>query len=118
MVVGPVQVLTRCHDKYVIHIKSLVYGEESIIGFAADVNSLYLYCSGHLMPCSKDLLVINVKSFDQKRTPKFSKDVLKEKVSGFAHVNKAVSDELYNKFTEIGLLFIVQGIPDSNILRK
>ena len=70
MVVGPVQVLTRYHDKYVIHIKSLVYGEESIIGFAADVNSLYLYCSGHLMPCSKDLLVINVKSFDHKTNSK------------------------------------------------
>ena len=68
MVIGPAQVLTRYHNKYVTHTRSSVYGEESIIGYDADVNSLYLYYSGNLMPYSKDLLVINEKPFDQKRT--------------------------------------------------
>ena len=51
-----------------------------IIGY--DANSLYLYCSGDVMPCGKDTLVVNKNSFDQKRIVKFSKGVLKGKVLG------------------------------------
>ena len=63
-----------------------------IIGY--DANSLYLYCSSDVMPCSKDTLVVNKKSSDQKRIVKFSKDVLKGKVFGFAQVDIEVPDEL------------------------
>ena len=64
-----------------------MYGETSkltkgVIGH--DVNALYLYCSGDVMPCGKDTLVVNKKPFDQKRIAKFSKDVLKGKFLGFA----------------------------------
>ena len=38
------------------------------------------------MPCGKDALAVNKKPFDQKNIAKFSEDVLKGKVFGFAQV--------------------------------
>ena len=64
-----------------------------------DANSLYLYCSGDVMPSGKDAVVANEEPFDQNRIAKFSKDVLKEKVFGFTQVDIEVSDELYDKFS-------------------
>ena len=85
MVDGPAQILTRYHEKDITHIRSHVHGEKSkltkgIIGY--DANTLYLYCSNDVMPCGKDMLVVNKKPFDQKRNAKFSKDLLKEKILG------------------------------------
>ena len=118
MVGGPAHVFTRYHEKDITRIRSHVYGEKSrltkgIIG--SDANSLYLYYSGDVMPCGKDTLVVNKKPFDQKRIAKFSKDVLKGKVFGFAQVDIEVPDELYDKFSEISPLFVVQEIPDRDI---
>ena len=95
-----------------------MYGEKSkltkrVIGY--DANSLYLYCLGDVMPCGKDTLVVNKKPFDQKRIANFSKDVLKGKVFGFAQVDIEVPDELYDKFSEMAPLFVVQTIPDCDI---
>ena len=67
------------------------------------------------MPCGKGTLVLNKKPFDQKRIAKFSKDVLKGKVFGFAQVDIEVPDELYDKFSEMSPLFVVQEIPNCNI---
>ena len=69
MVGGPAQVFTRYHEKDTTRIRSHVYGEKSkltkgVIGY--DANVLYLYCSGDIMPCGKDTLVVNKKPFDQK----------------------------------------------------
>ena len=118
MVGGPAHVFTRYHEKYITRIRSHVYGEKSrltkgIIGY--DANSSYLYCSGDVMPCGKDTLVVNKKPFDQKRIAKFSKDVLKGKVFGSAQVDIEVPDELYDKFSEMSPLFLVQEIPDRDI---
>ena len=44
-----------------------------MIGY--DTDSLYLYCSGDVMPCGKDTLVVNEKLFDQMRIAKFLKDL-------------------------------------------
>ena len=54
-----------------------MYGEKGklikvVIGY--DANGLYLHCSGNVMPCGKDTLIVNKKPFDQKRIAKFSKD--------------------------------------------
>ena len=57
------------------------------------------------MSCGKDALVVNEKLFGQKRTAKFSKDVLKRKVFGFAQVDIKVPDGLYDKFSEMAPLF-------------
>ena len=46
---------------------------------------------------------------------KFSKDFLKGKVFGFAQVDIKVPDELYDKFSEMSPLFVVQEIPDRDI---
>ena len=118
MVGGPAQVFTRYHEKDITRIRSHVYEEKSkltkgVIGYDADAS--YLYCSGDVMPCGKDTLVVNKKPFDQKRIAKFSKDVLKGKVFGFAQVDIEVPDELYDKFSEMSPLFVVQEIPDRNI---
>ena len=55
------------------------------------------------------------KQFDQKRIEKFSKDVLKGKVFGFAQVDIEVPDNFYDKFSEMVLLLFVQEIPNCNI---
>ena len=67
------------------------------------------------MPCGKDTLVVNKKPYDQKRIGKFSKDVLKGKVFGFAQVDIEVPDKLYNKFSEMSPFFVVQEIPDCSM---
>ena len=109
MVVGPAQVFTRYHEKDITNIRSHVNGEKGeltkgVMGY--DANVLYLYCSGDLMPCDKDTLVVNKKPFDQKRIAKFSNDVLKGNIFGFAHVDK---------FSEMAPLFVVQEIDDRDI---
>ena len=118
MVGGPAQVFIRYHEKGITRIRSYVYKEKSkltkgVIGY--DANALYLYCSGDVMPCGKDTLAVNQKPFDQKRIAKFSKDVLKEKVFGFAQVDIEVPDGLYEKFSEMSLLFVVEEILDCDI---
>ena len=56
MVDGPAQIFTSYHEKDISRIRYHVYGEKrkltkSVIGY--DLNSLYLYCSGDVMPCGK-----------------------------------------------------------------
>ena len=67
------------------------------------------------MSCGKDTFVVNKKLFDQKRIAKFSKDVLKVKVFGFAQVDIEVPNEVYDKLSEMAPLFVVQEIPDRDI---
>ena len=117
MVGGPAQVFTRCMKK-TSHARPHLYEEKSkltksIIGY--DANRLYFYCSGDVMPCGKDTLVVNKKLFDQKRIVKFSKDVLKRNVLGFAQVDIEVPEQLYDKFSEMLPLFVFQEIPDRDI---
>ena len=47
-----------------------------------------------------------------------SKDVLKGKVFGFAQVDTEVPDELYDKFSEMSPLFVVQEIPNRDTLEE
>ena len=79
-----------------------------------DANAL-LYCSCDVMPCGKDTLIVNKKLFDQKRIAKFSKYFLKGEFIGFAQVDIEVPDELYDKFSQMAPLFVVQEIPDCDI---
>ena len=56
MVGGPAQIFTRYHEKDITRIRPHMYGEKSkltkgIMGYAA--NSLYLCCSGDVMPYGK-----------------------------------------------------------------
>ena len=64
---------------------------------------------------SKNALVVNKKPFDQKRIAEFSKESLKGNFFGFVQVDIEVPDELYDKFSETSLLFVVQEIPDRDI---
>ena len=70
------------------------------------------------MPCGKDGLAVNKKPFDQKKISKFLEDVLKGNVFGFAQVDIEVPHELYDKFSEMSPLFVVQEIPDRYIPEK
>ena len=118
MVGGPAEVFTRYHEKNITRIRFHVYGEKDklikvVIGY--DANGLYLYCSGNVMPCVKETLAVNRKPYHQKRIAKFSKDILKRKVFGFAQVDIEVPDKLYDRFSEMPPLFVVQEIPDCTI---
>ena len=61
---------------------------------------------------------MNKKPFYQKRIAKLSKDVLKGKVFGFAQVDIKIPDELYDMFSEMTPLFVVQEIPDRDMHDK
>ena len=118
MVGGPAQVFTRYHEKDITRKRFHVHGKKDkltkgIIGY--DANVLYLYCSGNVMPCGKDTLNVKKKPYNQKRIAKFSESVSKGKVFGFAQVDIEVPDELYDKFSEMPPLLVVQEIPDHNI---
>ena len=67
------------------------------------------------MSCGKDTLNVKMKPYDQKRIAKFSQDVLKGKVFGFPQVGIEVPDELYDTFSEMSPLFVVQEIPARDI---
>ena len=115
MLGGPAEVFTRYHEKDITRIRFHVYGEKGkstrvVIGY--DANGLYLCCSGDVMPCGKDTLVVNKKPFEQKRITKFSKDILKGNVFGFLQVDIEVPDELYDRFSEMAPLLVVQEILD------
>ena len=115
MVGGPAQILTRYHEKDITRKRSHVHEEESkltkdVIGY--DANVLYLNYSGDVITCGNDTLVVKKKSFNQKRIAKCSKEVLKGKVFGF---DIEVPDELYDKFSEMTPLFVVQDILDCDI---
>ena len=118
MVGGPAQIFTRYHEKDITRERSHVHEEESkltkdVIGY--DANVLYLNYSGDVITCGKDTLVVKKKSFNQKRTAKFSKEVLKGKVFGFAQVDIELPDELYDKFSGMAALFVVQDVLDCDI---
>ena len=66
-----------------------------------------------MMRC-KDALAVTKMSFDKKNA-KFSRDILKGKVFGFAQIDIEVPGELYDKFSEMSPLFVVQEIPDCDI---
>ena len=122
MVGRPVQVfITRYNEKDTTRTRSHVYIEKrklakGVIGY--DANALYLYCSGDVMPYGKDVLAVNKKPYDQKQIAKFSKDVLKRNIFGFAQVDIEVPNVLYDKFSEMSPLFVVQDIPDRDIPEK
>ena len=87
MVGRSAQVFTRYHEEHITCIRPHVYEEKGQLTkgvISYDANALYLYCLGDIMSCGKDTLVLNKKPFDQKRIAKFSKDVLKGNVLGFA----------------------------------
>ena len=93
-----------------------MYGEGSkltknTIGYYA--NSLYIHYIDDVMPCGKDTLVANAKPVD--RNSKFPKDLLKVKVSSFVQSDIEVPKRLYDKFSGMALLFVVQEIPDRHI---
>ena len=118
MVGGPAQVFARYHEKDITRIRSHVHGKTSkltkdVIGY--DANVLYLYCSGDVILCGEDTPFLNKKPFDQKRIAKFSRDVLKGKAFGFAQVDIEVPNELYDKFSEMAPLSVIQEIPDRDI---
>ena len=51
----------------------------------------------------------------ENKLQKFSRDILKGNVFRFAQVDIKVPDELFDKFSELSPLFIVQEIPDCDI---
>ena len=123
MVGGPSMVFCRYAERGVTGIRSHVHEKESkkiknkkcktILGY--DANALYLYCSGQKMPCGKETLVVNERPTSTKRIQKIVKDVLNDSVFGFVQVDIQVPEKLWDKFSEMSPLFVVQEIPESCI---
>lgn len=117
MVGGPAQFYTGYRGKEIKRIRKKQWRKKKftkgVIGY--DANALYLYCSGNVMPCRKDTLVVKETPFDQKRIAKCSTDVLEQKVFEVAHADIELPDELYNKFIEMAPVFVVQEISDYNV---
>ena len=67
------------------------------------------------MPCGRDTLAVSKTPFEQKRIVKFSRAVLRGKVFGLVQVDIEVPNDLYDKFSEMPPLFVVQEIPDCDI---
>ena len=70
MVGGRAQVFTRYHEQNITRTRSHVHQGKSKLTkgvIVYDANALYLYCSGDVMACGKDTLVMNKKPFDEKR---------------------------------------------------
>ena len=70
MISMPAQLFTRYHEGDITHIRSHLYGEQSKLTkgiIVYDANALCLYCSGDVMPCGKDMQVVNKKPFDRKQ---------------------------------------------------
>ena len=69
MIGGPSIVFCRYHEAGITGIRSHVYPDAKkcggIIGY--DANALYLYCSGDLMPCGKEILTVNKKTLWRKK---------------------------------------------------
>ena len=69
-----------------------------------DANSLYLYCSGQEMPCSKEEYIeMSLKESCEELCDL----VMKGELFGFLQVGIHIPDELIAKFSEFCLLFIV-----------
>ena len=111
---GPSIVFCRYHEAYKTYIQRYTYDEinnkfvlfikgklvKKLIGF--DANALYLWCLGQFMPCGKlemeDALNININDLIN--------DILNNKLFGFFECDIEVPKELYNKFSEMCLIFV------------
>ena len=82
----------------------------SVIGF--DANSLYLYCSGQEMPCSKEEYVEVSWPQDSGVVEDLCNKVLTGELFGFLQVNIHVPDALQEKFSKFSTLFIIDSIPE------
>ena len=81
-----------------------------IVGFNA--NSLYLYCFGQEMPCSKEEYVEVDQPYDMEE---LRNQVMKGMLFGFLQVDIYVLNELIDKFSRFCPLFVVDSIPDELI---
>ena len=116
MVGGPATVFCRYHQRGRTRIRSHIYGRKegkrckTVLGY--DANALYLYCSGLDMPCGKEELVSVKTPTSQHNISKWVNGVVSGKWFGFAQVDIEVPEALYDKFSEMSPLFVVDGIPE------
>ena len=115
MVGGPAIVFTRYHNRGKTRIRAHRYGRngkkcKTILGY--DTNALYLYCSGQVMPCGKEELIKVASPTSQRAIERQTKKVLNDTLFGFAQVDIEVPEELYERFSEMSPLFVVDGITE------
>ncbi|EDO45322.1 predicted protein, partial [Nematostella vectensis] len=85
MVGGPSIVFTRYAEKVKSKIRPYKYKDpktcKSVVGF--DANSLYLYCSGHEMPCGKEKYIEAENPTDPEYVNNVCEDILADKLFVF-----------------------------------
>ena len=66
---------------------------------------MYLYCSGLQHPCAEEKMIVTERPRSIERIQNLFKNVLKDKVFGIVRVCVKEPDEIYERFSEMPLLF-------------
>ena len=117
MVGGPAIVFCRYHERGVTGIRSHVYSEsktcKTILGY--DANMLYPSTLMQDFPCGKEKL-FKVPTPEAKHSLEvLTRGVQNGSLFGFAQVDIEVPEKLFEKFSEMSPLFVVQEIPNDRI---
>ena len=117
MVGGPAIVFCRYHERNVTGIRSHVYEKprncKTILGY--DANMLYPSTLTQDFPCGKEKL-FKVPTLGAKHNLEvLTRGVQNGSLFGFAQVDIEVPEKLFEKFSEMSPLFVVQEIPNDQI---
>ena len=117
MVGGPAIVFCRYHERDVTGIRSHVYPEpktcKTVLGL--DANMLYPSTLMQDFPCGKEKLFKVPTSESTHNLEVLTRGVQNGSLFGFAQVDIEVPTDLFEKFSEMSPLFVVQEIPDTQI---
>ncbi len=117
MVGGPAIVFCRYHERDVTGIRSHVYPEpktcKTVLGL--DANMLYPSTLMQDFPCGKEKLFKVPTPESTHNLEVLTRGVQNGSLFGFAQVDIEIPEDLFEKFSEMSPLFVVQEIPNDQI---
>ena len=117
MVGGPAIVFCRYHERDVTGIRSHVYPDskacKTVLGL--DANMLYPSTLTQDFPCGKEKLFKVPTPKAKHNLEVLTQGVQNGSLFGFAQVDIEVPEDLFEKFSEMSPLFVVQEIPNDQI---
>ena len=123
MIGGPSIVFCRHAEAGVSKIRSHIYSEadaktcRSVLGL--DANSLYLFCSGHEMPCGKEkVFKCNPEAKPEQSSAEqdeLIQNVLNDELFGFFEVDIEVPEQKRKRFSEFCPLFVISEVSEEQI---
>ena len=117
MVGGPAIVFCRYHERDVTGIRSHVYPDAKTCGtvLGLDANMLYPSTLMQNFPCGKEKLIKVSVPEAKHNLEVLARGVQNGSLFGFAQVDIGIPEDLFEKFSEMSPLFVVQEIPDEQI---